>query len=139
MQSLFSNLPGPSTNIKTRHLIEIKAGKMNLQNKMVYPDNRKGLLYLYQSEDSLMHFCWRDRTNGKVEEDLIIFPDDCDFKRVPQCTTGRVYLLKFRSSDRKYFFWIQEPKEDKDDENCRKINEILNNPLNTVTLYENTK
>lgn len=32
---------------------------------MVCPDKRKGLLYVYQSEDSLMHFCWQDRTSGR--------------------------------------------------------------------------
>ena len=40
-------------------------------------------------------------------QDLIIFPDDIEFKHVPQCTTGRVYLLKFKSSSRKFFFWMQ--------------------------------
>lgn len=74
---------------------------------MVYPDKRKGLLYVYQSEDSLMHFCWQDRTTGIVEDDLIIFPDDCEYVKVPQCTTGRAYLLKFKSSNKKFFFWLQ--------------------------------
>ena len=40
-------------------------------------------------------------------QDLIIFPDDVEYKRVPQCTTGRVYILKFKSSSRKFFFWMQ--------------------------------
>ena len=40
-------------------------------------------------------------------QDLIIFPDDCEFKRVSQCTTGRVYVLKFKSSNKKFFFWVQ--------------------------------
>jgi len=99
-----------------------------MKGKMVHPDKRKGLLYVYQSEDSLMHFCWKDRSSGTIEDDLIIFPDDCEFKKVPQCTTGRVYVLKFKSSNRKFFFWVQEPKTEKDDENARKINEVLNNP-----------
>ncbi|XP_069704178.1 proteasomal ubiquitin receptor ADRM1-B [Periplaneta americana] len=113
---------------QSKNLVECKAGKMTLKGKMVHPDKRKGLLYVYQSDDSLMHFCWKDRQTGTVEDDLIIFPDDCEFKRVAQCTTGRVYVLKFKSSSRKFFFWIQEPKTDKDDENCRRINEVLNNP-----------
>merc|ERR1719505_222062 len=75
-----------------------------------------------------MHFCWKDRNSGVVEDDLIIFPDDIEFKRVSQCTTGRAYILKFKSSSRKFFFWMQEPKTDKDEEFCKKVNESLNNP-----------
>ncbi|KAI5756225.1 hypothetical protein M8J77_023126 [Diaphorina citri] len=113
---------------QSKNLVEFKAGKMTMKGKMVHPDKRKGLVYVHQSDDSLMHFCWKDRQSGSVVEDLIIFPDDCEFKKVPQCTTGRVYVLKFKSSNRKLFFWLQEPKTDKDDENARKVNEVLNNP-----------
>ena len=55
------------------------------------------------------------RTSGKVEDDLIIFPDDIEFVKVPACTTGRVFVLKFKSSSRRLFFWMQEPKDDKVD------------------------
>lgn len=123
---------GPGSTGGNKHLVEMRAGKMNLKGRMVMPDKRKGLLYVYQSEDSLMHFCWQDRTTGSVEDDLIIFPDDCEYVKVPQCTTGRVYLLKFKSSNRKFFFWLQEPKTDKDEENCKRINELLNNPSSAV-------
>ncbi|KAL0268198.1 UNVERIFIED_CONTAM: hypothetical protein PYX00_010228 [Menopon gallinae] len=123
--ALFGNA---TSRNQSKNLVEFKAGKMVMKGKMVHPDKRKGLLYVYQSDDSLMHFCWKDRTTGTVEDDLIIFPDDCEFKRVEQCTTGRVYVLKFKSSSRKFFFWLQEPKTDKDEENCKKINEMLNNP-----------
>ena len=40
-------------------------------------------------------------------QDLIIFPDDIEFKHVKACTTGRVFVLKFKSSTRKFFFWMQ--------------------------------
>ncbi|XP_013102963.1 proteasomal ubiquitin receptor ADRM1 homolog isoform X1 [Stomoxys calcitrans] len=110
------------------NLVEFRAGRMNLIGKMVHPDTRKGLVYLTQSEDGLMHFCWKDRTSGKVEDDLIVFPDDFEFKRVEQCKTGRVYVLKFKSSSRRMFFWMQEPKTDKDEEHCRRVNELMNNP-----------
>lgn len=42
-----------------------KTIKTSVLGRTVYPDRRKGLLYVYQSEDSLMHFCWQDRTSGE--------------------------------------------------------------------------
>ncbi|XP_034110566.1 proteasomal ubiquitin receptor ADRM1 homolog isoform X2 [Drosophila albomicans] len=115
-------------NSNSSNLVEFRAGRMNTVGKMVHPDARKGLVYMTQSDDGLMHFCWKDRTSGKVEDDLIVFPDDFEYKRVDQCKTGRVYVLKFKTSSRRMFFWMQEPKSDKDDEHCRRINELLNNP-----------
>ncbi|XP_038207938.1 proteasomal ubiquitin receptor ADRM1 isoform X3 [Zerene cesonia] len=127
--ALFGNTSGlGGSSGGNKHLVEFRAGRMTLKGRMVHPDKRKGLLYVYQGEDSLMHFCWKDRTTGEVEDDLLIFPDDCEFVRVNECTTGRVYVLKFKSFSKKYFFWMQEPKTDKDDELCRRINEALNNP-----------
>jgi hypothetical protein len=99
-----------------------------MKGQQVTAIKKKGTVYLNQSDDSLMHFCWKDRTTGQTEDDLIIFPDDAEFKRVAACTTGRVYVLKFKSSSRRCFYWMQEPKDDKDDEWCTKINEYLNNP-----------
>ena len=58
----------------------------------------------------------------------VIFPDDIEFRKVKACTTGRVFILKFKSSSRKMFFWMQEPKADKDEDNCKKVNDYLNNP-----------
>ena len=68
-----------------------------------------------------MHLQWKDRTTGTVEDDLIIFPDDVEFKAVPACTTGRVFVLKFKTSNKRMFFWMQEPKTDKDEEFCKKV------------------
>uniref|UniRef100_A0A023GJL5 Proteasomal ubiquitin receptor ADRM1 homolog n=1 Tax=Amblyomma triste TaxID=251400 RepID=A0A023GJL5_AMBTT len=123
---LFGSTSGNQSHSK--YLVEFRAGRMTRKGNMVHPDKRKGTVYVHQSEDSLMHFCWKDRTTGAVEDDLIIFPDDAEFKKVTQCTTGRVYVLKFKSSSRRCFYWMQEPKEDKDDELVRKVNEYLNNP-----------
>lgn len=51
-----------------KHLVEFKAGKMTLKGNMVHPDKRKGLLYVHQSDDTLMHLCWKDRQSGNVED-----------------------------------------------------------------------
>lgn len=106
--ALFGNTSGlGGSSGGNKHLVEFRAGRMTLKGRMVHPDKRKGLLYVYQGEDSLMHFCWKDRTTGEVEDDLLIFPDDCEFVRVNECITGRVYVLKFKSFSKKYFFWLQ--------------------------------
>ena len=52
----------------SKNLVEFRAGKMSMKGTTVTPDKRKGLLYLYQSDDSLMHFCWKDRTSGTVDD-----------------------------------------------------------------------
>jgi len=125
--ALFGNSPARS---QSKALVEFRAGKMNLNTttKMVTPDKRKGLLSVLQSDDQLMHLQWKDRGTGTVEDDLIIFPDDVEFKAVPACTTGRAFVLKFKTSNKRMFFWMQEPKSDKDEEYCKKVNENLNNP-----------
>ncbi|XP_053562975.1 proteasomal ubiquitin receptor ADRM1 [Bombina bombina] len=126
--ALFPSLVPGSRGSSSKYLVEFRAGKMSLKGSTVTPDKRKGLVYIQQTDDSLIHFCWKDRTSGTVEDDLIIFPDDCEFKRVAQCTTGRVFVLKFKAGSKRLFFWMQEPKSDKDEEYCRKVNEYLNNP-----------
>ena len=62
-----------------------------------------------------MHFCWKDRGTGEVVDDLIIFPDDVMFKHIPPAKISadrcdRIYVLKFKASSRKFFFWMQVGK-----------------------------
>lgn len=63
---------GSTGRSQSKNLVEFRAGKMFMKGKMVHPDKRKGMVYVYQSDDALMHFCWKDRTNGTVE-DVSIF------------------------------------------------------------------
>jgi len=128
VQPLFGNVASSSSS---KALVEFRAGKMQMASgtKLVTPDKRKGMVQIEKGNDNLMHFKWKDRGTGTVEDDLIIFPDDIEYTRVKQCTTGRVYVLKFKSSpSRRMFFWMQEPKEDKDEEYCKKVNDVLNKP-----------
>lgn len=61
------NAPGQTTS---RYLVEFRAGKMVQNGTTVSPvKGRKGTVYLHQaSEDQLMHFCWKDRQSGNVED-----------------------------------------------------------------------
>ncbi|ORY97952.1 proteasome complex subunit Rpn13 ubiquitin receptor-domain-containing protein [Syncephalastrum racemosum] len=115
-----------------RHLVEFNAGKCIYEDNMLRPDLRKGVIYMDQSDDQLMHFYWKERRATEPEEDLIIFPDEAELVRIPECTTGRVYLLKFKSSERKLFFWMQNKNDEKDEENVSKVNRLINDPETAV-------
>ena len=65
MGPLFRELGSDSSS---NNLVEFRAGKMHLRGTTVTADKRKGLVYVHQSDDSLMHFCWKDRTSGVVED-----------------------------------------------------------------------
>lgn len=51
---------------------------------------------------------------------------------VPECHTGRVYLLKFKSSSQKLFFWMQNASDVKDKENVERVNKLINDPQAAV-------
>jgi hypothetical protein len=111
--------------------VEFKAGRMNFRDdgsKWVEPDKRKGLVQVKQSQDdNIIHFIWKDRTTGTEDINLMLFPDDASFRKVPEAN-GRVYVLEWTSTDKKMFFWMQEPKDEKDKEHCDNINKFINNP-----------
>ncbi|KAH1251621.1 26S proteasome regulatory subunit RPN13 [Glycine max] len=109
-------------------MLEFRAGKMFLEEKRVVPDTRKGLVRIARGEEGLVHFQWLDRTQNVVEDDQIIFPNEAIFEKVNQ-TSGRVYILKFNSDDRKFFFWMQESNADGDSQLCSSVNDYINRPL----------
>ncbi|KAI7752722.1 hypothetical protein M8C21_019629, partial [Ambrosia artemisiifolia] len=96
-------------------LLEFRAGKMHMEGKRVVADPRKGLVRIGRGEEGLVHIQWLDRTNNTIED-------------VGQAS-GRVYLLKFQTDDRKCFFWMQEPTADGDEELCKSVNLYLNQPI----------
>lgn len=105
--------------------VEFRAGRMDWDGRMVTPDKRKGKIILTTVEDEqLMHFHWIDREKNEVAVDLIVI-NDAYFEKIEKCTTGRVYLLRFTSSEKKLFFWMQEPKDDKDAEYIKTFNETI--------------
>jgi hypothetical protein len=105
--------------------VEFRAGRMDWDGRMVTADKRKGKIILMTSEEEqLMHFQWMDREKSEVAVDLIVI-NDAYLEKIEKCTTGRVYLLRFTSSERKLFFWMQEPKTEKDAELISKFNEAI--------------
>ncbi|XP_042963033.1 26S proteasome regulatory subunit RPN13-like isoform X3 [Carya illinoinensis] len=109
-------------------MLEFRAGKMYFEGKRVVPDSRKGLIRIARGEEGLVHFQWIDRTKNIVEDDQIVFPDEAFFEKV-NVSSGRVYILKFDSDDRKFFFWMQEPNADGDSQLCSAVNYHLNQPM----------
>ncbi|KAF9954996.1 Squalene epoxidase [Mortierella alpina] len=108
------------------HLLEFKAGRCfrTTGTNTVKPDPTKGLVYL-DEEDGLMHFYWKNRATGDIEDDLILFPGDAELISVPQCTTGRVVMLQFKSSSQKLFFWHQEASADRDQIILQQVNSLI--------------
>merc|ERR1719253_1930759 len=98
---------------------------MDWDGKMVTAKKEKGKVILMTSEDEqLMHFQWIDREKNEVVTDLIVI-NDAYLEEIKQCKTGRVYLLRFTSSEKKLFFWMQEPKADKDADLVKTFNETI--------------
>ncbi|KAF9908625.1 hypothetical protein EC991_009652 [Linnemannia zychae] len=107
-------------------LLEFKAGRCfrTSGTDTVKPDPIKGLVYL-EEEDGLMHFFWKNRTSGEIEDDLILFPGDAELIAVPQCTTGRVVMLQFKSSSQKLFYWLQEASTARDQIILQHVNSLI--------------
>ncbi|RKP37311.1 proteasome complex subunit Rpn13 ubiquitin receptor-domain-containing protein [Dimargaris cristalligena] len=107
--------------------VQFKAGRLfrDGTTNWVKADPRKGLIFMRQADDGLMHFYWKDRRSHQIEEDLIIFPEDAEFIKCQQ-SEDRVYLLKFKSSSQRLFFWMQGSNLDRDAEACRRVNRLLN-------------
>lgn len=132
---MFSNARGaPAGGAGAAHMVEFKAGRSFLQpgsapnKKKVVGEKTKGMVFVKQSNDQLIHFCWKNRETGAIVDDLIIFPGDTEFKEVKGCPDGQVFMLKFKSSDERRLFWVQDPEVDKD--LCQKVNDALNKPPN---------
>lgn len=131
--ALFSNRQNAPTS---DNLIEIPAGKCSLRatgvadQREVVSQSARGLLYIRQSEDQLIHFCWKNRESGQVVDDLIVFPGDTTFVKVTECPAeaGRVFMHKFINSgaDRWLLFWMQDADASKDQQRLDRVNQLLN-------------
>ncbi|KAI8088855.1 proteasome complex subunit Rpn13 ubiquitin receptor-domain-containing protein [Halteromyces radiatus] len=116
-----------------KHLVQFNAGKCTRDGNLLKPDLRKGMIYMDQGDDQLMHFYWKERKhNSQPEDDLIIFPDEAELVRVPECTTGRVILLKFKTSSQRLFYWMQKLDDDMDEQMIQRVNQLINDPSSAM-------
>lgn len=125
--SMFAPQSSAVSDITGLH--SFKAGKLDRVEgtNRVKADPRKGLVYL-QEVDELLHFYWKDRSTGSVEDDLIIFPDEAEFVKVVESPSGRVFALKFSSSSQIIFFWMQEKDASKYEADMTRVNELIADP-----------
>ncbi|BFG00953.1 proteasomal ubiquitin receptor ADRM1 homolog [Drosophila madeirensis] len=120
-----NNIKITSSNFwKMKNLIEYKAGLMVSRDRVIEPDSRKGLLFLRRIEDEV-HICWKDRQSGKVEMDIVAVPGVPRFRRVIECNTGRVFVLRFEGVRQRHFFWMQEAYPERDNDFCQRFNELI--------------
>ncbi|KAI5117918.1 hypothetical protein M0805_001998 [Coniferiporia weirii] len=111
-------------------LLAFKAGKSQRREGTNFVDAvpTKGAISLH-NEDGLLHFKWRNRVSGEVEEDLILFPQDASFSKVTQAQGGRTYVLKFMSSNQRHF----DASSARDDEFASNVNALLEDPEGALT------
>ena len=59
-----------------RFILAFKAGRALRRDgtNFVDPKPEKGAIILYDGEDDLLHFVWKDRATGNVEEVRAVFP-----------------------------------------------------------------
>jgi len=111
-------------------ILAFKAGRAFRREGTNFVDHspEKGAIILQKGEDELLHLIWRNRSTNEVEEDLILFPGDASFVKIPQVTGGRSYVLKFSSSNQRHFFWMQDASISRDDEFVKNLNLVLEDP-----------
>ncbi|TDH72114.1 hypothetical protein CCR75_003663 [Bremia lactucae] len=128
----FGNVFAPNSAGRNE-LVSFNAGKMTVKPTtngkfMVTPQLEKGKVCLSRGDDQLLHFQWVDRQTGASPEDFIIFPDDAHFAKVETGRSDdRVYILQYKNSSRRFFFWMQNKDATRDQELVKKVNDCMNN------------
>ncbi len=113
------------TNKKTKiKEMKISAGSMPLKDGKIKPDPAKGEIYIFE-KDGMLIFQWTNLDKNISEEPLVVFSGEWEWTKIPS-NKGRVYVMKSKCfEDAQYYFWMQCPQKDKDEENERIINQIF--------------
>jgi 26S proteasome regulatory subunit N13 len=100
-------------------LIQFKAGRVEYDEntREATPKRGQGTIKVAKNPDDpmLFSFVWEPRGSHRTvagpdeRDELLLFPGDAQWVHLKQCTTGRVFALKFKSSSQKHLFWMQSP------------------------------
>lgn len=119
-------------------LVKFKAGRCELEplsgaqegSFNVTPIKRKGEVQVVRNDEGMTQFLWKDRTTQQVDPacDHLVFPGDAKFEKISTGRDGdRVYSLQFTANaSRRFFFWMQDKDDGKDEENMKAVNTHLN-------------
>lgn len=86
----------------------------NEETKQVTPRPGPGKIIVNRdSDEGLTYLSWEPRDGFSPPDDYPLFdlyaliPGDAQWAHVKQCNTGRIFVLKFQSSNKREFFWMQ--------------------------------
>lgn len=89
-------------------------GKFDNETKLVTPLPGKGKVTISrESEGDFPYFQWEARDGFEADpsiyptEPLVLIPGDAKWIHTKACKTGRMFALKFASSDQTQFYWMQ--------------------------------
>jgi hypothetical protein len=108
---------------------QVKNSPTNPGKFIVSPKPEKGLLQVVKDEQGIPKFQWKNRVTDAVDPtcDHMVFPGTASFKKTGTGRAGdRVVLLQFTGSERRFFFWLQDKDEAKDDELIATFADVLN-------------
>ncbi|TID30351.1 hypothetical protein CANINC_001053 [Pichia inconspicua] len=94
--------------------INFNAGKVieDPETKICTSDPTPGEIIIDHSPEGegCFSFKWQPRSSSHVGEpdELLVFQGDVVWRRLHSCTSGRVYVLAFRSSGAKHMYWLQD-------------------------------
>jgi len=110
-------------------LVEVRAGMMTRTGTTITSDKRKGMVRLFKGPDQILHFAWKERSKSQLELDLLLFPGDAEVFALPSPpATGRCFALRFKTNSGIHFFWLQDPKAEKDAQLMTDMNNHLGSP-----------
>lgn len=104
-------------------VLDFPAGYANYDEstKTVTPRTGAGHIVVSRdSDDPYYSFVWEPRDGFTPTEEvssrepLLLIPGDACWTHIKKCTSGRVFALKFQSSDKREFFWMQKKNDAKD-------------------------